>query len=277
MILDTVYIISYLNENEDKYDIRMKAMKKQAEWLSKINEVKEVNYFSQMWPKNLINEIKDIYFSSNKIINIQNSKEKVYTSVARNKNLKNFYESGKEIALFLDDDVIVETYDKLLNIFEYYNKYILNKVKFDVIGFKNCMYGNETKKRKIDSFLKPTVWQASSALIITKMKKEIYFNETLPALEDMEFGINVNYNKFKYYCCFNPYLKENTSISIMFTDSDNRKERNNNARKMILNKWNLILPGYFKMSNNKLLQNKFIKYFVNTNKEIIINFDKKDI
>jgi hypothetical protein len=273
--LDTVYIISYLAENEEKFKVRSKAMKKQAEWLINISQIKEVNYFAQMWPEWLIKEIKDIYNkNSNITLNLEIFSEKVYTSIARNKNMKKFYKSNKEIALFLDDDVLVETYNKEnpMNIFDFYDNYLKNKVDFDIIGFKNSMYGNETKKRGIDCCLKPTIWQASSALLITHMKQEPYFDESYPALEDMDFGFQIAFNRCKYYCCFNPHLKENTAVSIMFKDTEDRKERNHKARLIAINKWNSKFPNLLKLSkNNRLIQKNF-SIFKPKYKEIVINF-----
>jgi hypothetical protein len=261
MKLDSIYIISYINN--EKYKQRSKVIIQQAKWLSQINELNEINYLTQNWDSNLKNSILDIYKNCNKNIIFEEYNYQIKTSIARNKNFKKFYESDKDIAIFMDDDITVETLDKI-NVFEYYYKYIFNKVKFDVIGFENlkCI-----KEENCYSIIKHTLWNGSGCILLKNLKKyynkEIYFDETLPALEDEEFGININYNCLKYLLIINPYFKELTSVSIMFLDNKDRKEKNLLARKMIMKKWNEILKiSIFYISKSRLIKTKFKNMFV---------------
>ena len=163
MKLDSIYIISYINN--EKYKQRSKVIIQQAKWLSQINELNEINYLTQNWDSNLKNSILDIYKNCNKNIIFEEYNYQIKTSIARNKNFKKFYESDKDIAIFMDDDITVETLDKI-NVFEYYYKYIFNKVKFDVIGFENlkCI-----KEENCYSIIKHTLWNGRALLSRTPL------------------------------------------------------------------------------------------------------------
>lgn len=266
MILNTVYIISYINN--EKYKIRSKVIIQQAKWLSEIKELNEINYLTQNWDINLKNSILDIYKNSNKIINFEEYNYQIKTSIARNKNFKKFYNSNKDLAIFIDDDVTINTLDNI-NIFEYYYNYILkNNIIFDVIGFAGLLYGAHKDKEDSYSEIKSTLWNGSGCILIKNLKKiynnEIYFDENLPSLEDCEFGIQINYNKYKFLLVENPYLKELTSFSIMFKNKYDRMEKNLISRKMILKKWNekFGFNIFYFTKKNRLSKNKFIKLFV---------------
>ena len=279
MKLDTVYIISYIDPKSKKYKTRSRAVIKQAEWLSQIPQVKYVFYIAQCWPKELKDTMFEIYNNRCKDVEFDYYDECIYTSKARNINLERFYNSDLGVTMFLDDDAVVNTYDKEMNYFEYFEKYIENSgIDWDYMGFKSSQYGNKNDGQFYFSKLDPWVWSGSTGFVMKNFKKfynmTYYFNEDLNSLEDLEFGIRLNFTGHKLYLCENPYLHEVTTVSIMFDDKQNRKDRNLIARTEIARMWNERVGWeMFKLSSDgKLMQRKFRELYVKQ-PTVLINED----
>lgn len=277
LIINNIYIISYLSQKDiNMYKIRKKCILKQLIWILSQNIKVNIKYIIQCWPEEFIKEFDNTFNKFNKN-NCSYEFTKIFDkpiipAKVRNFHLNNFYNSDENISLFIDDDNIIETYDKKYSIFDFFYKYFLN-LNFDTMNFKGCRYRNIKRDFCI---LSPSLGFNSGSFLIKnlykKYNKKIFFDEDFTALEDMNFGLELGFNKFKNYECEDPYFKELTAKSILFSGMDDRKEKNNKARILMYNKWfnktkcnNLLI-----LKNNKLYKDNFKKLFLK-HKKIIIN------
>lgn len=175
----TVYIPSFFDNSEERIALFKKC----------VNAYVRLGYdVVVLW----MNDEKHKTFRSNKITYID-SKERLNASEARNILLDKFYDSGAEKAILSDDDVII-------------TKKLEHNFEFDVLSLTN----------DFSSELKETYEISSSLLIIKKLSKRIYFDESLNANQDLDFGINLTKNGFKTYRLKDISVVLNRGKSVMF-------------------------------------------------------------
>jgi hypothetical protein len=114
----------------------------------------------------------DIYIKHKNIKFIK--AEQQNASYARNKLLDLFYNSKDEFAIISDDDVFLK-------------EIVIPKI--DCESFTNDFY----------EYSKETYLISSSFLVLKNIKPRLYFDESLYANQDLDFGINLKLNGFKSY------------------------------------------------------------------------------
>lgn len=147
------------------------------------------------------------------------SKEILNASIARNVLLKIFYSSDENEAIFSDDDVIMTE-------FKEYDDY-------DVLSLTND-YNSERKE---------TYFLSSSVLLIRNLNKlynkQLFFDESLTANQDVDFGCNCMNEGLKIYRLKDTGIKINRGKSVMFNNPMNRLVLKNETFKIITKKWDL--------------------------------------
>lgn len=176
-----VYIPSFFDDNEERITLFKKCVN---------GYVKQGYDVVVLW----MNDEKHKIFRSNKITYID-SNERLNASEARNILLNKFYDSGAEKAILSDDDVII-------------SKKLEHDFDFDVLSLTN----------DFSSELKETHEISSSLLIIKKLSERIYFDESLNANQDLDFGINLTRNGFKTYRLKDTSVLLNRGKSVMFNN-----------------------------------------------------------
>jgi hypothetical protein len=175
-----VYIPSFFNDSEERSMLFKRCVN------SYLKQGYEVVI---LW----MNDDKYKLFSSK--ITYIDSKVVLNASEARNILLDKFYDSGAEKAILSDDDVIIT--NKLEHDFD-----------FDVLSLTN----------DFSEELKETHEISSSLLIIKKLSERLYFDESLNANQDLDFGINLTRNGFKTYRLKDTSVVLNRGKSVMFNN-----------------------------------------------------------
>jgi hypothetical protein len=155
------------------------------------------------------------------------SEEIVNASIARNFLLNIFYDSEEEECILSDDDVILN------------DIYEIKDLKFDVLSLVN------DKREKI--FETPFIH--STVLIIKNLNKlynkKIFFDETLDANQDYDFGINLVKNGCKVITLNTEQIIINKNKSVMFDNQMQRLYKKNETLQKIIKKWGLDKYGEF--------------------------------
>lgn len=198
----TVYIPSFFNDSEERIALFKKCVN---------SYVRQGYNVVVLW----MNSEEHKIFRSNKITYID-SKERLNASQARNILLDNFYDSGVEKAILSDDDVIIT--NKLEHDFD-----------FDVLSLTN----------DLSTELRETHEISSSILIIKKLSKRIYFDESLNANQDLDFGINLTRNGFKTYRLKDTSVMLNRGKSVMFDNPMQKIRMKNESFEKIKIKWQI--------------------------------------
>lgn len=144
------------------------------------------------------------------------SNERLNASQARNILLDKFYDSGDEKAILSDDDVI-----------------ITKKLKHD-FDFNALSLTNDFSEE-----LKETSEISSSILILKKLTEKLYFDESLNANQDLDFGINLTRNGFKTYRLKDTSVILNRGKSVMFTNPMQKLYLKKVALEKIKLKWQI--------------------------------------
>lgn len=155
-------------------------------------------------------------------INYINS-EKTNASIARNKLLKLFYNSDQKEAIFSDDDVQILTSDLLQESFG----------DAEIITFISNL------ARKPHTFQYPLF--SSTLFKIKKGDSRIYFDETLLANQDLDFGYNCFFNKIKIKEVYTKKLHNNKENSVMFLNEDDRNKKKKETFNLINKKYGITL------------------------------------
>ena len=195
----TVYIPSFFNEYPERIELFNNCVK------SYLKLGFNLVIFWMNDEKYLILDDKIEYIISKEILN---------ASMARNKLLDIFYESDEPKAIFSDDDVIFE------GITEY-------DFEYDVLSLTND-FSDELNK---------THMLSSSVFYLKKLSKKLYFDETLNANQDMDFGLNLVKNGFLVFRIKDNKIKLNRGKSVMFENQMNRLYLKDEALKKIKLKW----------------------------------------
>lgn len=200
----TVYMPSYFNE----YPERKELFKNSIESYLKLGFDIVIFWMNSDDDKIIDEKVK--YIDSKDILN---------ASIARNILLEIFYESDDNEAILSDDDVIMtrnNSYDG-----------------YDVLSLTN----------DYNSALKETYLISSSLLRIKNLNKiygkKIFFDESLDANQDVDFGCNCVNEGIKTYRLKDTGIKINRGKSAMFTNPMNRLVRKHETLKIITKKWNL--------------------------------------
>ncbi|WP_163398147.1 hypothetical protein [Flavobacterium fluviatile] len=188
----TVYVISFFDNKQSRYD----SFRKLIETFLKLNVKIVVLWMNHEHQKILHPDIS--YINS----------EKTNASVARNKLLKLFYSSDQHEAIFSDDDV------QILNV------NILNEPfdNYDVITFLSNI-----------SHRPHRYYFFASTLFKIQQHKEIYFDESLEANQDLDFGYNCFFNGVKIKEVYTKDVYNDKENSVMFKDENDRKKKKKEA------------------------------------------------
>lgn len=143
------------------------------------------------------------------------SKEVFNASVCRNILLDLFYNTGAEKAIFSDDDVIIK--NKLEHDFE-----------FNLLSLTND-YSSELKE----------TYAISSSIMILKNIRNMYFDETLDANQDVDFGLNLVHNGFKCFRLKDTNVIINRGKSVMFDNPMQRLYKKSLSLDKIKIKWKI--------------------------------------
>lgn len=163
-------------------------------------------------------EIKVIWMNDDEPTLISNNIEYIKSevtnaSIARNKLLNIFYNSDKEYCILSDDDTIL--------------------LKEIVIDDKDCVsYTNDYTK----GYTKTEC--ISSAFLVLKNIKE-YFDETLDANQDLDFGIMLKIKGYNTYRYSSEIVNINKGQSSMFKNKMNALRKKSDALKIINNKYGI--------------------------------------
>lgn len=158
-----------------------------------------------------INDDRIIYINSNKVLN---------ASMARNILLNIFYDSDEDLAIFSDDDTIL-------------NDYLKYDFDFDVLSLTND-YSSELRK----------TYNISSSFILLKninkkYGKKYFFDESLTSNQDLDFGINLVTNDLKVYRLKEKKVIINRGKSSMFKNDMEKIKMKSKSLNEIINKWGL--------------------------------------
>lgn len=153
-------------------------------------------------------------------INYINS-EKTNASIARNKLLALFYNSDQNEAIFSDDDVDILSSDLLEEPFD----------DTEIITF----ISNLNRKPHQYYFFSSTLFKIKKG--ITK----IYFDETLLANQDLDFGYNCFFNNIKIKEVYTKKLYNDKKKSVMFLDKSDRNKKKKETFNLINKKYGITI------------------------------------
>lgn len=221
-----VYIPSYFGGNPTLVEKRLSIHQRQLSWLLSSDRLEKIIVCSQNYPLHakLVHE-KIEYIDS----------EPKGSSAARNVLLKKFYDSQDEICLFMDDDVIGNFCpDLLLDIVENLD------ANWDLLGM--MPHGHIVVKEVPSNFTFKRKSLFSSAAFFMK-KSDIYFDENLEGLVDVDFAIRAMIRGLSFYeiekdCLFDHSIAMNSSV--MF-EGKNRWGMYKEIRKRLKVKYDAIL------------------------------------
>lgn len=196
-----VYTQSFFNDYPERIDLFNKSIHSFIE-----NDYSVIIYWMN----------DDKYKIIHKNITYIDSKEVLNASICRNKLLDLFYNTGEEKAIFCDDDVwIKERID--------YN------FDFDILSLTNDYSCN----------LKETHLISSSFMIIKRINKRFYFDETLYANQDLDYGLNMVNNGYKSYRLKDDNIVINRGKSVMFNNPMQKICKKRDSLEKIKIKWKL--------------------------------------
>lgn len=149
--------------------------------------------------------------------------EKTNASVARNRLLKLFYDSDQAAAIFSDDDVQIFCSDLLQESFD----------DCEMITFISNLK-NKPRRCKYPLF-------SSTLFKIKRISIKIYFDNSLDANQDLDFGYNCYMNKIKIKEVYTQKLHNNKNNSVMFLDDEDRRKKKNETLNLINKKYGITV------------------------------------
>jgi len=139
--------------------------------------------------------------------------EQQNASYARNRLLDLFYSSKEKFAILSDDDAFL-------------NEKISPSKDFE--SFTNDFYESSVETHKI----------SSSFLVLKNIRPKIYFDESLCANQDLDFGIRLKKEGFKIYRTSTKKVEIFRGTSSMFENGADKIYKKQKALNQIKNKYN---------------------------------------
>lgn len=233
-----VYIPSYLGKDPKLVAKRIAKQNAQLEWLLASDKITKIVLCSQEYPS-------DLKMLHDKVHYIDAPAKG--PSAARNILLQHFYQSGDEMCMFMDNDITSDLY--AVDLFINLANELSNYTDWNLVGF--IPHGHSRDKSLPDTlnFKRKTLF-ATGAFFV-KGIKDLYFDENLQSLEDVDFAMQAmtsgySYYEIEKYCLFDHSYAD----SVIYEGRDREKEYEE-IRKQIRNKYDEVVKkrGYSSMQS----------------------------
>lgn len=228
-----VYIPSYFGKDPKLVAKRIAIHNKQIDWLLQSDIITDIIVCSQDYPEN----VKLIHKKIHYIDALASS-----PAIARNVLLKYHYKTGDKICMFLDNDITTDNYS--IDMFIKISEELTNHTDWNLL----CMYPYGISKETTslpECLTFARLPHLSSACFFMNGIYDLFFDESLRDMEDMEFAMHALTKKFSYYeiqkyCLF----KHSSSGSVIYEKGiRNRKIEYDVIRTQIRERYDGIVKG----------------------------------
>lgn len=226
-----VYIPSYLGKGEKLITKRLKKHNEQLDWLLLSDQIEQIIVCSQEYPPNTKrNDIRIHYIDS----------PASGPSHARNLLLQHHYSTGDDTCIFIDNDISSElhTIDQIIDL----SQRVYGASKWNLLGFVPHGFGLKRNAPEILTFKRKTVF--ATGLFFMKDMVDIFFDEDLQSLEDVDFALRAMIkHSYSYYEIEEYEFYEHTYAASVIYEEVDRKAAYEKLRKELREKYGNMVKG----------------------------------
>ena len=225
------YIPSYLGKGDKLVAKRLKKHNEQLDWLLSSNQIEQIIVCSQDYPPNAKrNDIRIHYIDS----------PAQGPSHARNVLLHYHYSTEDDTCLFIDNDISSElhTIDQIIEL----SNRVHSASEWNLLGFVPHGFGLKRTAPEILTFKRKTVF--ATGLFFMKGMTEIFFDENLQSLEDVDFALRAMIeHSYSYYEIEEYEFYEHTYAASVIYENVDRKAEYDKLRGELREKYGNMVKG----------------------------------